>query len=316
MSPFQFLFPSVDYPNSVENGNSKDDELTWTVRLAVDVSDNVNMYFGAGTGFKATSWNLSRDARPFPSDVPAIVAAGLTESPYVPGTQFIVGPGQRFAGPEEATVYEVGMKASWDTVALNLAIFDQEIKGFQSNTFTGAAFTLVNAGKQSTTGAEIDIRWSPTDSFQGTFAATIMDPTYDSFEDAVVPKTPSNPDGLDDLSGATPSGIHELSLTASGRYDFTMGNAAGFVRAEYVYEDEVQVVDNVPADIASREVSTINASVGLSWDNGFEAMVWGRNLNNDEYLMSAFPAVAQPGSYSGYPSPPRTYGLTLRKYFD
>ena len=83
-----------------------------------------------------------------------------------------------------------------------------------------------------------------------------------------------------------------------------------------VDEDEVPVIENVPADIASREVSTFNTSIGLSWDNGFEAMIWGRNINNDEYLLSAFPSVAQTGSYSGYPNQPRTVGLTVRKYFE
>ena len=54
----------------------------------------------------------------------------------------------------------------------------------------------------------------------------------------------------------------------------------------------------------------------MRWQNGFEAMLWGRNLTDDEYLQSSFPSVAQPGSYSGYPNQPRTYGITLRKYFD
>ena len=306
----QFLFPFVDYPNVVENGSSNDDKVTWTVRLAFDVSDAVNMYIGASTGFKASSWNLSRDSRPNPSDVDAVVAAGLTDNPFVPGTPFILTPGTRSADPEESTVYEIGMKARWDTVAVNVAIFDQEIKNFQDNIFTGIGFLLSNAGKQSTTGAEIDIRWAPTDIFQGSIAATFMDPKYDSYEIAAVVG------GLGSLTGATPAGIHELSLTASGRFNFTIGNAAGFARAEYIYEDEVQVNNNVPADVASREVGTINASIGLSWDNGFEAMLWGRNINDDEYISTAFPTTAQPGSYSGYPNQPRTYGLTVRKYFD
>jgi len=76
------------------------------------------------------------------------------------------------------------------------------------------------------------------------------------------------------------------------------------------------VIANTPKSIASREVSTINASIGLAWENGFEALLWGRNINNDEYLLSAFPSVAQAGSFSGYPNQPRTYGLTVRKYFD
>ena len=298
----QFLPPNIDFPNSVESGNTNDDDVTWTVRLAFDVSDDVNVYASAGTGFKASSWNLSRDSRPFASDLSALGTAGLLVPNIVAGT--------RFASPEESTVYELGLKGSWDTVSLNLALFEQEIEGFQSNIFTGTGFSLANAGKQSTTGAEIDIRWMPTESFAGTIAATILDPTYDSFPGA------QGVSGPVDLSGTQPPGIHELSLTAGGVYNFTMGNAAGFARIEYIYEDEIQVIENVPANIASREVSTVNASFGLSWENGYEAMLWGRNINNDEYLLSAFPSVAQLGSYSGYPNQPRTYGLTIRKYFD
>ena len=302
LQPLQFQRPNINFPNSVENGNSKDDDTTWTVRLAFDMTDDVNVYLSAGTGFKASSWNLSRDSRPFASDLPALGSAGLLVPNIVAGT--------RYASPEEATVYEIGLKGSWDAVSLNLALFEQDIDGFQSNIFTGTGFSLANAGKQSTTGAEIDLRWLPTEAFEGTLAATILDPKYDSFTGA------QGVNGPIDLSGTQPPGIHELSLTATGRYSFTMGNAAGFVRVEYIYEDEVQVIENVPANIASREVSTVNASFGLSWENGFEAMLWGRNINDDEYLLSAFPSVAQAGSYSGYPNQPRTYGVTVRKYFD
>ena len=78
-----------------------------------------------------------------------------------------------------------------------------------------------------------------------------------------------------DLSGTQPPGIHEVSITATGTYSFTMGNAAGFARVEYIYEDEIQVIENTPASVASREVNTVNASFGLAWDNGFEAHALG-----------------------------------------
>jgi outer membrane receptor protein involved in Fe transport len=45
-------------------------------------------------------------------------------------------------------------------------------------------------------------------------------------------------------------------------------------------------------------------------------MLWGRNLTDDEYLLSAFPTVIQAGSFSGYPNEPRTFGLTVRKRFN
>ncbi len=302
LSVAQFLPPNVDYPNSVEPGSTSDDDTTWTVRLAYDVNDQINVYGSAATGFKASSWNLSRDSRPFPEDQAALEAAGLT----VPNLTYTT----RFAEPEESTVYEIGMKARWDTVALNVAVFDQEIDNFQSNTFIGTGFQLRNAGKQSTTGLEFDLRWVPTENFEATLAATLMDPEYDSFNPAACVG------GDCDLSGETPAGIHETSITTTGRYSFTVGDAAGFVRAEYIYEDDIQVIDNVPKDVASREVSTFNASFGLAWENGFEALLWGRNLTDDEYLVSAFPSVAQAGSYSGYPNQPRTYGITVRKFFD
>jgi outer membrane receptor protein involved in Fe transport len=72
-----------------------------------------------------------------------------------------LGTGSRFAGPEEATVYEIGLKARFPKGAFNLTLFDQAIDGFQSNTFTGTGFILANAGKQSTKGVEFDATYRP-----------------------------------------------------------------------------------------------------------------------------------------------------------
>ncbi len=92
------------------------------------------------------------------------------------------------------------------------------------------------------------------------------------------------------------------------------GEFEAFVRADLDHESSVTVIENVPASVAKREVNTVNASAGLSKD-GWDIQLWGRNLTDDDYLISAFPSVAQFGSYSGYPSQPRTYGVTVRKRF-
>jgi len=303
----QILPQVVDYPNSVENGSSKDDQTTWTARFAYDLTDSLNAYVSAGTGFKATSWNLSRDSRPLAGDIPALEAAGLT----VPN----LDPGTRFADPEDSTLYEVGLKGQFDVWTFNLAIFDQEIENFQENVFQGTGFVLTNAGSQSTTGLEIDVLWSLTDNFDWFIAGTFLDPTYDDYQNA------PGVGGPVDLSGTKVPGVSETSVNTWARYSFDLGaSMSGFVRAEYYYESEVQVISNVPESVASREVSMVNASAGLRWDNGFEVMLWGRNLTDDEFLQSAFPTtfqnLADPFSYSGYPNQPRTWGVTLRKYFD
>jgi len=301
LQELQFLPPFLDFPNSVEPGKSNDDKVTWTAVAAYQWTDNINVYARAGTGFKATSWNLSRDSRPFADDLPALQQAGL----LVPN----IRPGTRYAGPEDATSYELGFKGNWSTTSLNVAIFDQQIKGFQSNIFTGTGFVLSNAGKQSTKGIEVDAMWLPTEAWKLTFASTWLDPKYDSFVGG------EGVDGPEDLSGTTPAGIHKITIDTSATYYFQLASTESFVRAEYIYADDIQVVENVPADIASAKISTFNASLGFGWSNGLELILWGRNLFNDEWLLSAFPATAQPGSYSGYPNQPRTYGATLRWNF-
>jgi len=315
----QFLPPIVNFPNSVEDGRSDDSETTYTIRLAWDLTSNMNVYAGYSTGFKATSWNLSQDSGPVAADRDALIAAGDPALPTLaalglpPGIANYPGatvPATRFAGPEESAVIEVGLKGEWDTVAVNLAIFDQEIDGFQSNVFSGTGFNLVNAGKQSTEGVELDLTWAPLDGLRIGFAATWLDPLYDDFQQAL------GPDGITDLSGQQPAGIPEFSANTNVTYNFNLFGAFSYVRVEHVFEEDVQVVDNIPADIASREINMFNASAGMAFDNGLEFNLWGRNLNEDEFLLSAFPSVAQAGSFSGYPSQPRTYGLTLKYNFE
>ncbi|MEM6808981.1 MAG: TonB-dependent receptor [Pseudomonadota bacterium] len=301
LTPFQFLPPFVDLgvpANTVEDNTSDDSETTYTVRLAFDLNDNLNTYVSYATGFKATSWNLSRDSRPTAADITGLQAAGLGVNNLTPGT--------RFAGPEEATVLEVGLKGKYDRFAYNITVFDQTIDGFQSNIFTGTGFELLNAFEQSVFGVEVDGNWFPTDNLQLTFAATWMDPEYDSFPVSAV----------GDLSGATPAGIHTLSAVTSATYTWFLNNGnTAFLRGEYLYEDDIPVVDNVPASLARREVSVVNASAGFEMANGWEFGVWGRNLTDDNWLLSAFPGVAQDGSFNGYPAQPRTYGISIRKSF-
>ncbi|MDP5069962.1 MAG: TonB-dependent receptor, partial [Congregibacter sp.] len=202
------------------------------------------------------------------------------------------------------------LKAEFDTVSVNVAIFNQEIEGFQQNVFTGTGFVLGNAGKQSTDGVELDLNWAPIDGLRIAFGATWLDPLYDSFVGGV------GIGGATDLSGLQPAGIPELSTNTSATYNFNIGDAMSYARLEHVYEQEVQVVDNLPKSIAAREVNMINASFGMTFSNGVELNFWGRNLNGDEYLLSAFNSVAQAGSVSGYPNQPRTYGATLKYSFE
>ena len=293
----QFLPPFVNFPNSVEQSSSSDEALTYTVRLAYDVNENLNVYGSVATGFKATSWNLSRDSRPFPSDIAGLNAAGLAVPNLVSGT--------RFARPEEAMVYELGLKAQFDTVSLNLALFDQTIEDFQTNAFIGTGFALNNAGEQSSTGVEVEVNWSPVEGLNLFYAGLHMDPVYDDYV------TPAF-----NLSGERPQGLAKHYASFGGSYDWTLSNGwDAYVRADYQYESKAYTSDDTTDERQSKQVDVVNASFGIQTPGGLRMSVWGRNIFDDEYLIESFPSVAQEGSFTGYPSAPATYGITVAKDF-
>ncbi len=303
----QFLPQLISVPNAVENGKSKDDNVDYSFRLAYEVNDSINVYGSYSTGYKATSWNLSRDSSPTAATIAALYAGGTAPFNLVPGT--------RFAEPEESEVFELGLKAKFSQGSLNVAVFDQNIKNFQSNVFTGASFALANAEKQSVRGVEAEGLWYPMEGLTIGLAGTYLDPEYDSFTASA----------LGDLSGTRPGGIHELSLSTSVGYNFQMGGRDTYIRADHQYESEVDIQDGGdanPANIAlqaggyrTREISLLNASAGMNF-GPIDVSIWGRNLFNNEYLITNFPTVAQAGSHNGYPGAPRTYGATLRYSFD
>ncbi|XBQ16516.1 MAG: TonB-dependent receptor [Oceanicaulis sp.] len=327
----QPLGPLTPFPNSVEDGKTDDSDWPYTLRLAYDVNDSFNVYASFARGFKASSWNLTPDTRPDVADVAALAAANeLAADTAIPGAPFAVNTAialgvygsQRFARPEITETFEIGFKSQFDWGFLNVAYFDQTVTDFQSSVFQGAGFAVINAGEQSSKGLEFDSSINPS-AIPGltlNLAGIWMEAEYDSFPGApVVTGSPADltdgiPNGRGDLSGASVAGIPEFSGSFGFQYmrDFNAGE--WFVRADYQYASEVRLLENLPESI-TREVGTLNASVGVNLNNGLEALVWARNLNEDEYYTSGFPTTLQPGSFSTYPNQPRTYGLTLRKQF-
>jgi iron complex outermembrane recepter protein len=323
LSPFQFQPPFLNLPNSIEPGRTRDDEFTYLLRAAYQISNEINIYASYATGFKASSVNLSRDSRPAFGDYipgPGRSFFGAPASPVTDAGLAVpnLGTGSRFAGPEEAEVYEIGMKAQWDGLGINLALFDQTIQGFQSFLFTGTGFQLNNAGEQSVKGFELDSTVTPTDGLVFTFAATYLDAKFDSFT--------ASPVG--DLTGFRPGGIPEWNLRTSATYTYEFGSSGTKLisRLDYSHESNVDINNGLPtfngpvnarrdSRIFSREVNLVNGSIMLQLDNGLEVGLWGRNLLDDEYIITVFDGVAQAGTVSGYPSQPRTYGGIARFRF-
>jgi len=293
----------VNYPNANESGKLKGDKVTYTAHADYDFGI-AHGYLTYSTGWKAGAFNLSSDSRP----------------PDANG----VG---RSVAPENVTLYEAGIKSRFHGGYFNLAVFHQSVKGFQDNAYTGTGFALVNAGKESVTGFEVETNYRPINWLSLDGAVTYLRPKYNSYKMAPcvsydTVRCPINPaTGLTpnfrDLSGTRPATIATWTASVAATITHRLSeDLGGTLRGEFDYTSKAQLAETTPPDISSYGNKSLNASFSIaSLRYKAEIMLWGRNLTNYYTLITTFPSVAQSGSYSGIPNEPRTYGVTIRKSF-
>ncbi|MFA9200727.1 MAG: TonB-dependent receptor, partial [Cypionkella sp.] len=309
LRPLQFLPPFQNCPNAVESCRTRDGDWSWTARLAAELTPTLNAYVSWATGYKAPSFNLSRDSRPTAIDRQALITQGIAVTNLAAGS--------RFAAAENSEVYELGLKGNWGLAAANLTFFKQSIKNFQTNVFTGTGFFLGNAEKQSTVGVEFDGYVRPTEELMFNLAMTYLDPKYDSYTNSA----------FGDISGFEIVTIPKLSAVFGAQYDRELANGDNLIaRADFSYQAPVQVAEgltrfgSIAANLAAArpfrsEVHDLNASLTYAMEMGLELSVWGRNLLDDRNVTGIFDSTAQDGSVSGYTNTPRTYGVSARFRF-
>ncbi len=317
----QFLPPFLNFPNAVEDGRTSDDDFAYTLRLNWKASDNINVYATHATGFKASSFNLSADSRPFASQfipgstaqVPAPAASPIRTA-LGAALPVNLTTGSRFANPEHATVYELGVKGQWQGFAVNLAIFRQILNGFQSNVFSGTGFILANADQQSVNGVELDTSMSPIKDLRITANFTYLDAKYDSFPGGAALVAGSFSTVPLDLTGQRVAGTPRFATSLGADYTIHASDSAKVLfHLDYQHESSVQIAQGtVPL---TREVNMLNGSATITIDNKFDFSLWGRNLTNAAWVTTIFPGVAQAGTLSGYRNQPRTYGILARYRF-
>ena len=306
LQALQFIEPFTNYPNAAQDGKTNDDNIDYTARLSFALNETTSLYGGVSTGYKASAWNISRDSLPDAEEKAGLIAAGTPAHPNQ-------GIGQRYATPEEAEVFELGAKMYLPTGYLNVAIFDQKIKGFQSNTFIGTGFVLANAGSQSADGYEIDLVFSPFESIDVALSGLFIDPIYDSF--------PNSSAG--DLTGTRPSNIPEDTISTNVTWNWNINGFDGYIRLGHLYASEANLLEDPRAQAVIeatgngiKKQNTLNISAGIETDK-LSVMFYGRNINDDEFLTTAFPEVVDLSqtTFYGYPNNYKTYGLTVNYSF-
>jgi iron complex outermembrane recepter protein len=102
-------------------------------------------------------------------------------------------------------------------------------------------------------------------------------------------------------------------VSVGGTYSIEVGGGNALVlHTDYALNSAYKIAQGLPNKAA---IESLNASVAFAFENGLEISVWGRNLTEPQYNPVIFASVAQSGSLSGYPPPPRTYGASAKFKF-
>ncbi|HEU0283742.1 MAG TPA: TonB-dependent receptor [Sphingomicrobium sp.] len=110
----------------------KENKLTGTGVLSYKPNDAMLLYASYSRGYKAGGFNLDRSALKIP--IFTFASQG--------GAQALVGRLQ--FDPETVDAFEIGGKYSAGGILFNFALFRQEFKNFQLNTFDGTVFIVQN----------------------------------------------------------------------------------------------------------------------------------------------------------------------------
>ena len=285
--------------NNANNGRITDDrtdeEITGTLKLSYDVSDDIMVYGSYSRGFKSGGYNLDSSA------FDGVQFGG--DGPQASDQEF---------DKETVDAFELGWKTSFadGLYTLNGAVFYQDVAGFQLNVFTGINFRTVNVGLESQ-GVELEFGANPIDGLLLQLGATYADSTYT--EDALVP------DGTGGFTPAVAAGeqlsnVPEFVITGSGTYTFPIVDGLeGLVHGNFRYNDSVFTADGptlrASGLIENDAYALFNGRIGVVGNDGqWEVSIFGENLTDEEYFLSTF-AVPEQQSVAGYPSTPRFYGV-------
>ena len=290
------LSPRPDINTSLE-----DDQVTYTVKLSWFPNDSTMVYASYGTGYKSGGTNTDR--------------INVNQS-----TIF---------RPETSDSIEVGIKADiTDHLRVNLAIYDNQIDDVQALSFTGTGFNVQNAGKEDTSGVELELWWVPVDSFELQFNYVRSNADYEDFllgtcwdafpfHTGMPDPGPPGPPSFCDRSGDRAAYNPEDQVFVAATKDFRLGGSTTlFIRGEYTYaSDLITDGDADPLGLTGSE-SLVNLRLGLIFENmDAELTLWGRNVTDETYFTSTFDPPLQPGKLNYYPQEPATYGATFRKRF-
>ncbi|KQN67594.1 TonB-dependent receptor [Duganella sp. Leaf61] len=281
-------FPGVQ-PGVQNSGSTSEDGYSGRLGLQHDVSNNVNTYATYSRGYKGPAYNvffnmLARDTLALK--------------------------------PETSDSFELGLKTSAldRRLTANLAVFHTRYDNYQANFFDtvgGTVITrLINAGKVSTRGVELDVTARPTRAFTLSGALAYTDARIDSFNCPPAATASCN------LNGQPLPFSPKWKAFTRANYALALQNGLfAHFSADYAYQSKTQFDLFQSPDAIQGAYGIVNASIALSSPvAGWRIALVGKNLANKSYATNLVTS-------TGYVTravprdDERYFGLTARKEF-
>jgi len=279
-----------------------DSRVTGNIGLSWRTDDTTIIYGSFGTGYKSGGTNTDRIGLGFDA----------------------------IFNSEDTETFELGLKKDFlrNSLRMNIAVYDMQVEDLQTNTFTGTAFNLQNAGKVDIQGLEAEVWWNPTDSLRFFLAYAKTDAVFNDFAKGncqisnifhtgnSIEASQYLTQGFCNRDGDRVSNVSDDYVSLNVAKSFALNNGTEVViGGDYTYYSDMMMHSNNDpfANQGGKSLLNLKAIVRLTSD--IEAMLWVRNINDESYHGTVFDTPLQDGKLTAYPREPRTYGLTVRKNF-
>ena len=231
-------------------------------------------------------------------------------------------------GEENVTNYEIGLKSEFldKRARINAAAFYTEYEDFQNASYAGLIFVVNNAELVTVSGVEIDSTFILTPSLIANVNLAYIDTIYDKYTggQCYYGRAPDNDLGQCDLSGENLPSATRIKGNIALNYYHTMLSGEFYTRLDYLYNGDANNSASLDprADTSSYGITNLR----LGWQNSqWDLALWGKNLSDKNAVAQTAPANihtqvdrnvgAEEGSYQAFTIPPRSIGLTARRFF-
>ncbi len=317
------VLPSAPGGNYSADGEKTEGKFSGTAVLSWKPVDSILAYASYSKGYKAGGFNLDRASLLRSNNTGAIINNGSTRA-------------LRF-DPELNDAFEIGLKYDGPGIDINIALFRQDFKDFQLNTFNGINFEVENINSCSadlngadadnsaatgtcmgvgsvrsgvrSTGIEFEIFTRPFRNANFNLGFTYADTHYrDNLVGAIGEPISAQ---LFQLPNRNISNASELVTTAS--FTWTPPIGSGGMRGLFYIDGRQMSKFNTGSDLdiekTQKGFGVVNGRIGLSGrDNRWGVELWAQNLLDTKFKQVAFDmplqgSCTERGAQNGFCSP-------------